>query len=274
MTRSPLLFLFMVLAACTQRDPPLPVIVPRHATQEWHRSGQRLLLRTDPARPGEVLLWNLTPTQSIRMRGDRYNPALPLEVAGPDLPLYRYRRDAEGLVAEDRSSWMQFSGRMGDEVLAGHQGLAIHTSPFKLETEGATLLYSGKTVDTRGKHPLRVLTSPSKELVVVVSAKGPRRGQVDLIWGGMYSYDGPFYCEIFRRSDGASVGAVFQLSESEDAKLVEPVWAAESQFVICKEHGDAAVWIIEVPTNGEGTNGKSEDEKNRDEKGTDRKGKE
>lgn len=110
------------------------------------------------------------------------------------------------------------------------------------------LKYQGNKIETKGDAPYRAVYSPDHQYIAVLSVNGPPRSVGGIIFGGELTYNGPFYHEIFRLSDGSRVGDAVVLEGSRNAEYVMLAWSKDGKQIVYFDWNYKYVWIIDTPS--------------------------
>lgn len=214
--------------------------VPRFPTPGWILDGSELWLKSSGPTGDHIVMWCLTNEQGLDyVYADSDQPAFE-KIRSPDLPFYVYEPGWPKLAETNRLWWLENQGAISDERMRGA------LDPFVIASEGGSIRFRKGLIATHAPCALRAAASPCGRYVAVITAAGPRRGSVGMIFGGQYTWDGPFFCEVFSRSTGARHGIPIALAKSGASQIIEPYWTGDSAHVVCIEQSHSFLWVVGV----------------------------
>jgi hypothetical protein len=185
--------------------------VPLLKTPAWHGGmpeyGEQIMVRRE-TRDSETLLLKHTKHDTV----------------------YRYDPAAASLTAVSEQTWKAANGPIAE---CGKQ-FPPPPNVLRIDKASNALIAGSREIPTAGRTVLKLIESPSKRWVAVVSASGPLKPSLMPFSGGSAA-SGEHYHQVISLPDAVPVGKAVQLPLQQDSDLLVPCWSADEKTVIYHE---------------------------------------
>jgi hypothetical protein len=205
------------------------------ATPEWKFPSSRLLIRH--IENGDLLIRGMTGLEEIYYRDHVPVPSTATDV---NRVTYKYRSASKALEAIALSAW-EAEGVLCD--CFDLWGIDHTLRPFSVQNG---LVYKEQAVPTAGHHQAGACDSPTGRYIAVLSANGAMRGTGTLFVVGSGKYaTGPYYQEVFSKTDGSRASGPVELVLDGDVRPTRPCWSGDERYLVYQGSRPDRIWIVE-----------------------------
>lgn len=198
----------------------------------------RLLLRSSMPNSADLLLRNLTSEEAMYVDYTAAGHKFPVPES-VSRGIVRYTPGAEALEELPVSAWDAATGEVCDCL---RQQLSATLAPFTFDPPR----FKDRPIQTIGAHFQRAAASALGHYVAIVSASGELHQPLISHLGGARA-TGPYYQQVFRKTDGTAVGEVVRLPFSEQTDWTGPCWSNDDKYIVYIDFITAdSVWIVET----------------------------
>jgi len=245
----------IALGSCSRDD---EASVPRFETRNWNATDSTVWVRAGAAHNG-ILIWCMREEQSTALAHQYANrSSLNFEsLPTPDRSIYQWTPGGAKLTIETRLEWSAATGNPFDEN--GTHGRSLQRSQTntygnakpKLQLDRPTkrqfgLLKDGKPVQTRAAYVLAACKSPTTASTVAVLSATRLKSVGGILGGGVTTFGGPYYHELYDMQTGDRVGQPVRLNDSKDIDDMGMSWDGEGRHVVYFERAHQHLWVVDT----------------------------
>lgn len=194
-----------------RRESPPGAEVPLLKTPAWHggmpEHGEQIMLRRETRDSGTLLLKH-TKHDTV----------------------YRYDPTAASLTAVSEQTWKAANGPIAECA----KQFPPPPNVLDIDKASNSLIAGTRRITTAGRTVLKLVESPSKRWVAVLSASGPLMPSLVPFSGGSAA-SGEHYHQVISLPGAVPVGKAVQLPLERDSDLLVPCWSADEKTVIYHE---------------------------------------